>query len=226
MTDQRQICQRCETQLSHHLGDMASHRQELIVALTRQVRMAAVNDGGRGSNLALDWKAMGEEYLDKITPAQVEKLIRALPPARPAADAMHSQRATLVSWCRLLVEEMGFGYPPVDSIRAMSMHLEAHMHVWRTHPAAGEFVAEVRDLVRQILKVIDTPPNRTRITVGPCIVQVPPLPPCPGEVEAIVPRDESVPPVMRCKECRTEWGSEQWARTGELIRRKKEATAA
>lgn len=220
ITDTRTICARCENQLSHHLGDMAAHRQELVVALTRQVRMAAANDGGRGSSLALDWKRMGERHLDTLKPEELRRLVASLPPARPAADAMHAQRALLVAWCRLLVEELDLGYPPRDSVRAMSLHLEAHLPVLHTHPAAPELVAEVRDLVRQILKVIDTPTNRMRVNVGPCPEDDETGDPCIGHVEAVVPRDESVPPMMRCMICRAEWDATQWSRTGVRILRR------
>ncbi len=220
LPDQRSICTRCQTQLSHHLADMEAHRQELLTALARQVRMNAPNDGARGNSPSLGWKRMGDRHLDTITPAEVRRLVAALPPARPAADALHAQRATLVSWCRLLVEEMGLGYPPADTIQAMSLHLERHIGVLHTHEAAGELVAEVRDLVRQVLKVIDLPANRMRINVGPCPEDDVTGDPCIGTVEAIVPHDETVPPVMRCSACPSEWPTSQWSRTGARILRR------
>lgn len=220
------ICSRCEAQLRHHLADQEAHRQELVTALARQVRMNAPNDGSRGNNLALDWKRMGDRFLDTLGPKEVARLVASLPPARPAADALHAQRALLVAWCRLLVEEMDLAYPPADTIRAMSLHLERHLPVLRRHPAAGELVAEVRDLVRQVFKVIDTPANRMRVAVGPCPQDDEAGDPCVGEVVAIVPHDETVPPVMFCPACRSEWDSKQWSRVGVRILRRQGRSAA
>lgn len=219
MTDTT-ICGRCETQLRHHLADQEAHWEELVTALTRQVRMNAPSDGGRGSGSALDWKRMGDRFLDTLGAKEIDRLVASLPPAKAAADALHAQRQMLVSWCRLLVEEMQLDYPPADTVSSMSMHLERNLGVLHTHEAAPELVTEVRDLVRQVLKVIDTPANRMRINVGPCPEDDEAGDPCVGEVVAVVPHDETVPPMMFCAMCRAEWDSKQWSRVGARILRR------
>lgn len=224
LPDERTICTRCTTQTSHHLGDMQAHYEKLVTALSRQVRMQAPNDGSRGTDITLAWKRMGDRFIDTITTDEMRSLLASIPPQQNAAQAIHDQRQILVQWCRLLHEERGIELPRWDTIRAISLHLEAHLHHLHTHEAAGELVAEIRGWVARMWRIIDTPENRTRITVGPCIAVIADTE-CQGEVEAIVPHDETVPPKLRCRECRTEWGSEQWTRTGALINRKKERAA-
>lgn len=214
------ICRRCENQTRYNLADQAAHYEDLLVALTRMVKMNASNDGGKAASRALGWVAMGDRYLESFNEAQIRELIAALPPARPAADAMHSQRSLLVSWSRLLVEEdIASGYP-ADTIPAMACFIEAALPRLRMHECAGELVVEMKALNGQIMKAIDTPQNRQRVHVGPCpqsyTIDVEPEP-CEGQVDAIFPRDEEQRPVLRCGTCRTEWTAEHWEKVGKQI---------
>lgn len=214
------ICQRCENQTRCGLADQAAHHRELITALTRMVKMSAGNNGGRGADRTLSWATMGERFLADITVQELREIASSLPPARPAADAMHSQRSLLVSWCRLLNDEGIARGLPADTIPAMACFVEHHLRDLRRHECAGELVREVRDLNAQIMRVIDTPASRTRVHVGPCIVEDD-AGVCPGQVEAIIPRDEEKRPVLRCTACGAEWTAEHWKRVGELMSRRR-----
>lgn len=219
------ICRGCERKLKHNLADMEAHRRELLTALTRQVRMTAPNDGGRSTpNLA--WSSMGDRYLESISEREVLRILATLPPAVKPAIELHAQKALLVSWVLLFREDDARLPMPADTVMSLAAHLASWLPLIRKHEAAGEFVAEVRDQVRRIFVVIDTPANRTKITVGPCpetlieggtdganaVEQE-----CPGQVMAIVPADEEIPPVMVCGYCKTEWPAQQWLRAGRRI---------
>jgi hypothetical protein len=80
-------------------------------------------------------------------------------------------------------------------------------------------VAEFRDLTKRILKVIDLAEFRTRIIAGPCPQQFG-TEWCIGEVEAIIPADEAVRPILKCPTCKSEWPAEQWVRTGHRIQQR------
>lgn len=212
------LCNACTNRLRHHLNDMPTHHDELTTAMTRQVRMVAPSDGGRGSAPSLDWSVMGDRWLDTLTPKDLRKIN--VPFQRSAAEALRSMRSTLVSWCRLLHEEHDAPYPH-DTIDAMATHLERNMPTLRQHEAAGELYSEILSLVDDITKAIDTPAPHAPV-VGQCIELLEDKTPCPGEVKAFRPPE--VRPFLRCGYCRTEYLPEQWARIGDRIMRRKRNT--
>jgi hypothetical protein len=108
----------------------------------------------------------------------------------------------------------------------MSAYLGAHMGILRKHPAGGEFVAEIRALVAKMIAAVDLPKTRSRFPVGLCPETFSddngrPVY-CDGQVEAVIPAEEHIRPVMECGHCHTQWFSEQWARAGALILRRSE----
>jgi hypothetical protein len=109
----------------------------------------------------------------------------------------------------------------------MSVFLIACLRHLRDSDDAPVLVGDLRRLIEKIVKIIDLPENRTRIHAGPCIKEYTDeygrLEYCPGQVEAIVPADESIPPVMRCRACKVEYPSGQWLRAGVLIERRRVA---
>lgn len=237
-SDNETICRRCTRQTRHHLADQAAHYEELVVALTRQVKMNAANDGGKSSPNLL-WSGIGDMYVGRqqsgewVTPDLLKRISASLPPARPAADAIHTQRNVLVSWTRLLVEEEIAPDYPADSIPALACFIESHLGRLRMHECVGELVDEMRKLARQIMVAIDTPENRTKVHVGPCphewveelegggaeMVR------CDGQVDAIFPRDTEQRPVIRCEMCRSEWTAERWEHVGKEIHKRKQVDA-
>lgn len=209
------LCNTDTNKLRYHLGDMTGHHDELTTAMTRQVRMVAMSDGGRAAAANLDWSVMGDRWLDTLSPADLRKIN--VPFQRSAAETLRSMRSTLVSWVRLLHEEHQVAYPQ-DTITAMSLLLEANLPILRQHPAAGDFHLEITGLVGDIMRIIDTPAPHAPV-VGQCFELLEDKTPCPGEVKAFRPPD--VRPFLRCGYCRVEYLPEQWSTVGDRILRRK-----
>lgn len=169
------ICARCIRQTRRRLGDMEALRQELEVAMTRQVRMQADNDGGRSANQPLAYD-------------------------QRAADLLHDQRAILVAWCKLIHDEISNTWPLADTIMAMSMQIEFRLGDLAKHEAVGELVEELWDLEDRIMAAIDTPEDKTRTYVGPCPTVLDDDIRCPGEVTLHQPAMYA-----DCQECETRW---------------------
>lgn len=167
------LCRPCENQCRRNLGDMEALRQELDTTLTRQTHMTPDNDGGRSAE----------------TP---------LPYQQQASDLLSEQRALLVSWCRLINEELGARLPRRDTVRAMSITLEHHMGDLRTHEAVAELVDELSDLVRRIHKAIDYPDRKQ--TIGPCQEMFEDGQ-CPGQLVDHLPTDEGRKAWVECTAC-------------------------
>jgi hypothetical protein len=218
------ICPRCESDTRARLQRQGFYYRQLLTVLTRMTRTEALNDGGRAASLTLAWAQMGDRFLDSIEGAELARILASLPPARRAANAMHSQRSLLVSWCRLLHEDAGITLP-ADLIATMGHHLANNLHILRKHEAAGELVHEIRALETRIVQVIDLPTERTRIKVGPCPNTYPDGDGddthCIGEIEAVVPVDVTASAYMKCGTCRAEWPSREWYITGPAIQARK-----
>lgn len=96
---------------------------------------------------------------------------------------------------------------------------------WLRHqPFGAEAFDELSHAAALVVRAVDRPGVRTRITVGPCPELVD-GDACPGEVIAIVPARDDRPAVMRCSSCRTEWPTAQWARAGRRILARRKAVA-
>lgn len=210
LPDARTICGRCERLAGYHLRDQEAHRVDLVVALTRQVRMHAPNNGSRGSSPSLSWLQMGDRYLDSIRPAEIRRLVATLPPARAAADALQAQRALLITWCKKLHDDAGGEWPERPRIGYMADHLRANLRHLHGHPDAPQLVRSLKALAAQVTKAIDIPSAPARIRVGPC-----PEDGCSGTIEGTFPHDQ--PPMMGCTGCDMEWNTTQWTRLGARI---------
>lgn len=169
------LCSPCVRDTSRRLGDMEALHRELETTLTRQSVMTPSNDGGRSAE----------------TPV----------PFQPEASALASeQRNVLVSWCRLVNDEIDGSWPRTDTVMAMSLHLESRMHLLRKHDAAGELVSEIASLEHRILACVDYPDVRSTPVVGPC-----PEAECLGELIEHLPRDEGRKAWLECTVCRGQW---------------------
>jgi hypothetical protein len=82
----------------------------------------------------------------------------------------------------------------------MACLIEAWLDRLAGHTAALDLVVSLRTLEQRVLTAIGNPENRTRIHVGLCpvVFDEKEKSRCPGEVEALFPRDASKRPVMRC----------------------------
>ena len=205
--------------------------RELLTVMVKQTNYQAKSDGGRSTDPALAWAGVGDQFLtDHVIDGKpvpgLDKYLQLNPIATPygkaAAASLREVRATLVSWTRLLTEEMGVALPR-NSIGALSAHLRRHVHLLANHEAAGEFVTEVSKLVKRIMVVIDSPENRARFPVGPCAERLESGEPCPGQVHAIIPQDTEQRPVLLCGHCKRQWFTEQWAHVGDRMLKRKSA---
>ncbi len=191
--DDADICSHhCGRDLARALGLVPWLDQQLDLAISRQTRFAAATDGARTTDTAIVFNVAA------------------------SATAGHL-RAILVGWCRMHHEETGTDLP-ADTLTAMSRHLLRRAEWLRHHPAAFDAVDEITGAVRDAQRVVDTPANRTTFVVGPC----PEFDsrgdtPCPGEVRAFIPADETEPARMECGACHTVWASWQWHRAGRRI---------
>jgi hypothetical protein len=220
LRENQTICADCVHRTRNHLANQAAWLEDIEVELARLARKTAANDGGRASDASM-WAQAGDVFLDQITAEALREWDRR---ARAAADVMHEQRALLVAWCRMLVDEGIARELPRNTVWAMSAKINTHLYELRSHDAGPELVAEFRTLSYRIIKVIDSHENRTRIHVGPCPEEYTDeyqrKEPCPGQIEAIVPADETIAPVMRCGACKVEFRSDQWVRAGHRIQQR------
>lgn len=187
-------CRGCRHRVDCDLGDMPALEADLADTMARMA--AALTD--------VEVRPGGEAPL---------------PYAEMAADALHSIRAFLVGWCRLLHEERGAALP-IDTIPAMARHLQRWLGELALHPAAGEFADELRDVTAAGSVAIDLPRDRTRVYVGPCPTTCQDGTPCPGEAWAHFPTDPAARPSIRCRACGGQWWSESWSSVGALVLRR------
>jgi hypothetical protein len=214
------VCPRCTRVTSANLADMGEWFAELTTVMVKDTQYAEKSDGGKSVDPTIAWGKMGDQYLDQVSD-EIERNPIATPYAKAAAACLHDLRSTLVSWSRLLHEERGIGLPR-NTVPFMADHLRRNMNIIASHEAAGEFVAEMTNLVKRIIVVIDAPANRSKFAVGPCPERLE-TGACPGTVVAIIPADEQVRPTMRCGHCKFEWHAEQWSSVGERILKLKAA---
>lgn len=184
------ICRGCHRRTAMHLSDLAEDlTAELEVTLTGQGRTGPARHGSRTTTTPLPFDVR-------------------------ASAVMVDIHARMASWC-LLVRDEASARLPEDTIHDMAGHLLGWLDWLAKHEAVGEFVTEVASLVRQAYRAIDLPPTRSQVFVGPC----PEVDeePCPGELWANFPRDESQRPGISCTCCGMAWEPEQWSRLGERV---------
>lgn len=188
------VCTLCGNDAAKALGNIPALEEQLDIAITRQSRFSALTDGSRSAETPVPFHVKAGEARDVL-------------------------RNILVGWTRLYSEEARSDLP-VDTLAAMSLFLLRRVEWFRHHLIAAEFVDEVTEAVRTVVRVIDSPPNRTTFAVGPC-----PDEPCPGEVRAYIPSSEDQRPRLECNVCHAVWYGESWLRTGRRINDRRDAVA-
>lgn len=194
--DQDTICLPCLRLTRSRLHRLPGLIDDLETSLARMAVLVERSDGGKSAEIALAY-------------------------TEAAGDSLRDIRQMLIGWNRLMHEELHVTLPK-DSLIGMVAHLSVHAAKLVPHPAADEWVAEVRQTINDATTVIDLPINRLRIKVGPCPEDKESedgdyLGPCPGVVIATIPTDETVRPTMACTNCATIWYPEQWNATGHKI---------
>lgn len=213
------ICSRCERQLRHNLGDMEAHRAELEITLTRQARFTAKirNDA---QPIPADPNIWDHRYSRPLRAHQGAGSSDnpPVPFDSRAGDILRDQRQVLVSWCKLVHDEISGTWPKSDTVAAMALFIEAHISEIRKHEAAGELVDEIRQLVSRVAAGVDYPEDRMRVHVGPCPEQVEGEQ-CPGELSLRIPyANDGKRPRVTCSACGTTWFPEQFHRLGYRIK--------
>ncbi|GAA3394612.1 hypothetical protein [Streptomyces roseoviridis] len=134
-----------------------------------------------------------------------------------AADVRTSILAVLSGWAGLVLEERGLAGPR-RAVGPLVHFLTRHGSWLAAHDAAGEVSAEVAQLVRRALGVID-PATSRRIAVGECVE-----PGCSGALTAVVrPRQPQLPATITCgADSSHHWVGHEWL---QLSRRIGAATA-
>ena len=134
-----------------------------------------------------------------------------IPFAIEAADVGDTVRATLVGWCRVAHEDLGVDWPR-DTVPAMCARLAGTD--WRGHEAVADVSREIHGLHTSIMRVIDLPADKARITVGPC-----PEDECAGDLVAVIRDDEMIPSVVTCTDCGTVSAMDRMSTVEDLGRR-------
>jgi hypothetical protein len=191
------ICRACVSATRRHLANQTAYLADLETELARMTAKQPPNDGGKSSETPLPYSPV-------------------------AGDLIAEQRAILSSWVRLMIEEDILRHTPADTIPAFAAALDTRMPEFRSHPAAGDFRLEIRNLSARIVKCIDLPEYRMRMVAGSCPEQYPDdngvMSHCPGQVEMGIPHDRDLPGWLRCLVCKIDWPpGPQWYRAGSRI---------
>ncbi|MFD8816021.1 hypothetical protein ACFV23_32175 [Streptomyces sp. NPDC059627] len=122
-----------------------------------------------------------------------------------AAEARTSILAVLSAWAGLVLEERGLAGPR-RAVGLLVQFLTRHSGWLAAHDAAGEFCAEISQLVRGAHDVID-PMTTHRIAVGDCVE-----PGCSGALTALVrPRHPQLPATIACDaDAAHHWVGHEW----------------
>lgn len=138
-----------------------------------------------------------------------------------ASEAGWVLRNTLVGWVRVLQDTSGATADlwPADDTPSLARWLLERVPRLRLHEAGPEAADEISDVVRLVEDAVDSPANRTVVTVGPCPERDEQDGPCMGEVRAIIPATWAQVAYMVCSLCGARWETHQWNRAGRRIRR-------
>ncbi|MFI8829099.1 hypothetical protein [Streptomyces sp. NPDC053431] len=122
-----------------------------------------------------------------------------------AADVRTQILAVLSAWASLVLEERDLAGPRRAVVPLVNF-LTRHGTWLAAHDAAGEVSAEIAQLVRRALGVID-PTTSRRIAVGGCVE-----PGCTGALTAVVrPRHPQLPATITCgADASHHWVGHEW----------------
>ena len=132
---------------------------------------------------------------------------RALPYDERAAEALHTARAVLVAWTRLVLDEHPSGlHSPADTLPAICTFLLTHLPWCAEQPWIDDLHREIRE-TRLELRRATTPPQTRVVPVGFCAtpltcdvhshVEVK----CAGELHAVLDVLDDEPRPVTCTDC-------------------------
>ena len=195
--NQRVICARCENEVRRKLGQQIGLRDDLTTEYTKQAR--------------------------KVEQLRVHGFGEArIPYEESASRVLDLQWNFLRVWLATCANMFGVK-PPRCSLAFAAHYLALALPQIVNRAEAAQLLAELRQLHRDILAIIDLPAILIR-GLGPCIEKYPNEANggadeyCPGQVEALVnPGDDLEPGEMRCNKCDVGYHSMSWARVGKRI---------
>lgn len=219
--NQRIICPACEAEAKRLLSNQTALRDDLWTEYLRQARKQEQNKVRSSGEAPLPVDLRAAKLLER----QHTVLTRWVDEAAPLVMKKRQkfQGPVCRRWCdHRTCQQIRQARSPGPVIPVVAVWLIYALPVLRNLELSGRIVAGLRSLNAEIIALIDSPPMRTRFYAGPCPEVVTDsqgyTEPCPGQVEALVPADEKVPPLMRCPACKTEYSSVQWARAGDRIK--------
>lgn len=140
--DQAYACQACADRLSRALAEVPALIADLRTSRARQARLGGAATGVLSRSFE-----------------------RPLPWNEHASEATEILKSTLVSWCRLVLDERG-GPLPADNLASVALWLLGQVEWLRHHPDADEAIDEITHAVGRARHVIDRAPGR--VYAGPC----------------------------------------------------------
>jgi hypothetical protein len=164
------VCPACERDLAAQLRDAAELWPELQVVIARLARMSEPGPRARGRAPAQpirpDSGAM-RHYADQVVGA-----VTGLPFSWTASEVTWAVRNTVVTWCRVVLEERhGIQAAPwslPEDTPGLMRWLAGQLKWIRYQPFAGEAWDGLSYACDQIEPAVDRPPPR-RLDAGPCL---------------------------------------------------------
>lgn len=164
------LCDRCCTTLAYALANIAAYYDDLATVAGRQARYGAPGV-----------PTLGRSTREQPLPVDMRFLsgpdVR--PTASPGAQLRWDARATVVAWCRTVMDEQPQGQGPLcpgpclhtscaeyrrrrwpdDTVRSMCLYLD-RMHRWvEGRDYAPAMLDEMTDLERRLRRMVDRPPD-------------------------------------------------------------------
>lgn len=171
------LCDKCATTAAYAIANIAAYTDDADTVRAKQARYGDPN---------------GKASVGKTMPLPVDMRFVSGPPrlildtrplggshAAPAAQLMWDVRATLVAWCRVLMDEQARVHGPTcvaclhvtchtarqrrwpdDTVRGMCRYLDRTHRWWESRDWAPAMLDELLDLERRLRRLVDRPPSR------------------------------------------------------------------
>ncbi|HEU5158569.1 MAG TPA: hypothetical protein VFU43_16350 [Streptosporangiaceae bacterium] len=171
----------------------------------------------RGRTILRALPPLYDDCLHALNPVRRGPIVEKVSGTRPAhspndaaVEARTKTQAVLASWAHLVSDERGLTTRGGD-VGHLARFLTAHLDWLAAHPGAADFVAEIDELLRGVMRAVDAGPA-SESELGPCVESG-----CDGVLLArgAAGRGGGAPQV-RCDTGRHAWRPDQWL----LLRRR------
>jgi hypothetical protein len=119
--------------------------------------------------------------------------------------------SVLASWAGLVVDERRVSAPPQRQVADLAVFLSSHLEWLAAHPAAGDAVTEIHEVVKNVEAVVQPSPLLT-LELGPCD-----RPGCESRVHVTLRAKDSLPQSRVCCESGHVWRPSEWLLLGHRI---------